>query len=202
MTGKNARNIYVTIHDTGFALRLDDKAGVSKEADEYEPPKTVQSSAMFLTIPSGRGAVSSIRWGDDETGKLESKLRDAIAEIFVHAEASYRSTCEHQHRWRIERRADRLNEIYLARLRADQAERERLERQKQDRVVRLLGEAEAFQQAETIRAYAASVRDRPSSHASDEVANWVAWALDVAAGIDPVQSGAFLRGLTDIDAPT
>lgn len=197
LTGKNARNIYVTIHDTGFALRLVDEAGVSKEADEYEPPKTVPGSAMFLAIPSGRDAASSIRWGDDETGKLESKLRDAIAEIFVHAEASYRSTCEHRHYWRIERRADRLNEIYLARLRAEQVERERLERQKQDRVARLLGEAEAFQKAETIRAYVATVRIRPSSHASDEVADWVAWALDVAASIDPVQSGAFVRGLTE-----
>lgn len=197
LTGKNARNIYVTVHDTGFALRLDDDAGVSKEADEYEPPKTVAGSAMFLAIPSGHGATLAMRWGDDETGKLESKLRDAIAEVFVHAEASYRSTCEHRHRWRIERRADRLNEIYLARLEAEQAERDRLERLKQDRIARLLGEAEAFQKAETIRAYVATVRDRPSSHANDEVANWAAWALDVAASIDPVQSGAFLRGFSE-----
>lgn len=68
---------------------------------------------------------------------------------------------------------------------------------KQDRVARLLGEAEAFQKAEIIRAYVATVRDRPSSQTTDEVANWAAWALDVAASIDPVQSGAFLRGLTD-----
>lgn len=197
LSGRNARNIYVTVHDTGFALRLDDEAGVSKEADEYEPPKTVAGSAMFLAIPSGHGAAPVIRWGDDETGKLESKLRSAVAEIFVHAEASYRSTCEHRHRWRIESRADRLNEIYKARLKAEQAERERLERVKQDRVARLLGEAEAFQKAEIIRAYVATVRDRPSSQTTDEVANWAAWALDVAASIDPVQSGAFLRGLTD-----
>lgn len=194
LTGKNARSIYVTVHDTAFCLRLDDEAGVSKEANEYEPPKTAAGSALFLAIPSNHGGASSIQWGDDKIGKLETKLRDAVAEILVHAEASYRSTCEHRHQWRIERRADRLKEIHLARLKAEQAERDRIERLKQERVTRLLDEAAAFQKAETIRAYVASARDRVSAHASDEVATWAQWALDVSASIDPVGNGTFLLG--------
>jgi hypothetical protein len=123
---------------------------------------------------------------------MAPRLRSAVAEILVHAEASYRSTCEHRHKWRIERGADRLNEIYLARLKAEQAERDRIERLKQERIARLLGEAEAVQKAETIRAYVASARNRASTYASDDVTTWAAWALDVAASIDPVESGAFL----------
>jgi len=197
LTGKNARSIYVTVHNTAFWLRLDDEAGISKEANEYEPPKTVAGSALFLAIASGHGSTPSIRWGDEKTDKLETKLRDAVAEILVHAEASYRSTCEHRHRWRIERCADRLNEIHLARLKADQAERDRIERIKQERIARLLNEAEAFQKAETIRAYVASARNRASAHASDEVAIWAQWALDVASSLDPVESGAFLIKLAE-----
>jgi hypothetical protein len=196
LTGKNARSIYVTVHDTSFWLRLDDEAGISKEASEYEPPETVTGSALFLAISSGHGSAPSIRWGDDKTGKLETKLHEAVAEIFVHAEANYRSMCEHQHEWRIERRADRLNEIHLARLKAEQAERDRIERLKQERIARLLGEAEALQKAETIRAYVASARDRASAHASEEVVTWAQWALDVASSIDPVESGAFLIDFT------
>lgn len=192
LTGKNARSIYVTVHDTAFWLRLDDEVGISKEANEYEPPKTVAGSALFLAVSSGHGSAPSIRWGDDKNDKLETKLRDAVADILVHAEASYRSTCEHRHRWRIERRADRLNEIHLARLKAEQAERDRIERLKQERIARLLNEAEAFQKAETIRAYVASAGNRASAHASDEVATWAQWALDVASSLDPVESGAFL----------
>lgn len=199
LTGRNARSIYVTVYDTAFWLRLDDEAGIAKEPNEYEPPKTVAGSALFLAIPSGHGAAPAIRWGDDETGKLDTKLRDAVAEILVHAEASYRSTCEHRHKWRIERRADRLNEIYLARLKAEQAERDRIERLKQECIARLLGEAEAFRQAETIRAYVASACDRASAHASDDVTTWAAWALDVAASIDPVESGAFLVDIKQDD---
>lgn len=192
LTGKNARSICVTVHDTTFWLRLDDEAGISKEANEYEPPRTIGGSALFLAISSGHGAVPSIRWGDDTTGKLETKLRDAVAEVLVHAEARYRSTCEHRHQWRIERRANRLNEIHLARLKAEQAERDRIERLKQERIARLLSEAEAFQKAEAIRAYVTSARHRAGAHASDEVATWAQWALDVASNIDPVESGAFL----------
>jgi len=195
LTGKNARSIYVTVHDTAFWLRLDDEAGVMKEVSEYDPPKTVTGSALFLAILPSHGAAPSIRWGDDKTGKLETKLQSAVAEVLVHAEASYRSTCEHRYKWRIERRADRLNEIHLARLKTEQAERDRIERLKQERIARLLGEAEAFQKAETIRGYVASARNRASAHASDEVATWAEWALDVAASIDPVQNGAFLHDL-------
>lgn len=193
LTGKNARSIYVTVHDTAFWLRLDDEAGISKEANEYDPPKTMAGSALFLAIASGHGVPPTIRWGDDETGKLETKLRDVVAEVLVHAEASYRSACEQRHKWRIERRADRLNEIHLARLKAEQAERDRIEGLKQERITRLLNEAEAFQKAEIIRAYVASARNRASDRASDDVATWADWALEVAASIDPVESGAFLH---------
>lgn len=195
LTGKNARSIYVTVYDTALWLRLDDEAGVMKDVSEYEPPKTVTGSALFLAISPAHGAAPSIRWGDDKTGKLETKLRNAVAEVLVHAEASYRSTCEHRHKWRIERRADRLNEIYLARLKTEQAERDRIERLKQERIARLLGEAEAFQKAETIRAYVARARNRTSANSSDDVERWAEWALHVAASINPVQSGAFLNDL-------
>lgn len=153
LTGKNARSIYVTVHDTGFLIRLDDQFGILKDNDELEPPKTLAGSPLFLVIPTSHGAAPSMRWGDDETGKLETKLRDAVVGILVHAEASYRSTCEHRYRWRIERRADRLNEIYVARMKHEKAERERVEQIKQARITRLLQEADSFQKAETIRTY-------------------------------------------------
>nr|AGU10189.1 hypothetical protein [uncultured organism] len=89
-------------------------------------------------------------------------------------------------------RADRLKEIYNARLNAEQAERDRNERLRQERVSRLLDEAEAFRKAETIRAYVAVARDRASDQEERAIAAWADWALDVAASIDPVASGAFL----------
>jgi len=87
-------------------------------------------------------------------------------------EVRRRSPCEHRHRWRIEPCADRLNEIHLARLKAERAELDRIERIKQERIARLLNDAEAFQKAETICTYVASARDRMSANARDEVATW------------------------------
>jgi hypothetical protein len=145
--------------------------------------------ARDLSIPTGSRNSSLNRWGDDQTGKLESKLRDAVAGMLVHAEASYRSSREHQHRWRIERRADLLEELYLAQLKA---ERDRLEKEKQERVHRRLGETEAFRKAETIRAYVASARERASGLCSRDVAAWATGALGVASSIDPLTDGAFL----------
>lgn len=196
LTGKNARSIYVTVHDTAFWIRLDDEAGTAKQPSEYEPPPSkAAGSPLFLAISQGHDGAPAIRWGDDTSGKLDTKLRDAVAGILVHAEASYRSTCEHRHEWRIERRANRLSEIHQARLKAEQAERDRIERLKQERIERLLGQAEAFRKAAAIRAYVAEARDRAGADARDDVAAWAEWALGVAAGIDPVQTGAFLSNL-------
>lgn len=197
LTGKNARSIYVTVHDTSFWLRLDDEAGIAKEPNEYEPPRTAAGSALVLAIPTGGRNPPQTRWSDDQTGKLESKLRDAVAGMLVHAEASFRSSREHQHRWRIERRADRLEELYLARLKAEQAKRDRLEKEKQERVHRLLGEAEAFRKAEAIRAYVASAQERASGLCTRDVAAWTTWALGVASSIDPLIDGAFLLGIPE-----
>lgn len=192
LTGKNARGIYVNVHDTGVPLKLDDQAGIAKDVSEYEPPKTVAGSPLFLAIGSPHSA-SRIQWHDDVDGKLETKLREIVAEILVHAEASYRSTCENLHKWRIERRANRLEELYIARLNAEQAERDRIEQVKQENVARLAGEAEAFQKAHTIRAYVAAARERSAAQSSDEFENWAEWALGVAASIDPLHGDAFLE---------
>lgn len=106
-------------------MSVDDQAGITKDVSEYEPPKTATGSPLFIAIGSPHSA-SRIQWRDDGDGKLETKLRDIVAEVLVHAEASYRSTCENLHKWRIERRANRLEELYVSRLKAEQAERDRI----------------------------------------------------------------------------
>lgn len=192
LSGKNARGIHLTVHDEMFWMRLDDEAGVLKHPEEHYPTKTLPGTPLHLAILPGYGSAPIVRWSDDTNGKLEAHLRDAVAEIIVQAEASYRASCEGQHQWRIERKAQRIEEIETARRAAEQAERDRIERLKQERMARLLGEAEAFRKAETIRGYVASVRERRSDIDAEAIAKWARWALDIAASIDPVRSGSFL----------
>lgn len=113
----------------------------------------------------------------------------------MHAEASYRSTCDNLHKWRIEWRANRLEELLVSRLKAEQAERDRIEQVKQENVARLAGEADAFRKAQMIRSYVAAARERSNTQSGDQFEKWAEWALGVAAGIDPLQGNAFLANL-------
>ncbi len=193
LSGRNARGIDVRVHDETLFLRLDDEAGVLSKPDEYSPTNTPPQTPLHLAILGSYGSPPVIRWSDDATGKLEAKLHDVVVEVIVHAEANYRGSCERLHQWRIERKAQRIEEIEAARLKAERAELERLERLKRERVEQLLEEAKAFQKAEAIRDFVGRVRQRYSQSDAEAVEQWARWALDVAASIDPVQDGAFLR---------
>ena len=72
---------------------------------------------------------------------------------------------------------------------------QRQKRLAQERVDRLLREAESLQKAETIRTYIERVQTIASQQDYDRAAvdDWARWALDVANTLDPVLTGRFLN---------
>lgn len=78
-------------------------------------------------------------------------------------------------------------------------ERERLIKERQDRIDRLLHEATALRQATDLRSYVETVlaRSLPASEpgTQESIRRWAAWALGEADRIDPIKSQQFMATL-------
>ncbi|SCW76291.1 hypothetical protein SAMN02927924_02680 [Sphingobium faniae] len=150
---------------------------------------------MQLVVLESWGSRSwSLSWADRKGARLESLLTEIVPELFVEAEARYRSSCEAEHRWRVQAREQRIEAIREERERLVRAEQERLEQIRLARIARLLSEADAFRKAQSIRDYVAdAAKNAGEAVAREDLERWARCALEIADSLDPVQSGAFLQ---------
>lgn len=150
----------------------------------------------LIMNPSESEDVGEKIWEDD-TQRLEDRLRDIAVAIVVKAEEQYRTERLRRYRWRIEARAELIERQKKEHEEAERREREHLEKRERERVARLLGEADALRKASAIRQYVADARDAnarlPFPVTEQEMAAWAEWALSVADRIDPILSGEFRR---------
>ena len=200
LRGRKARDILLSIHDQHLRIGLECEADLKKGHDDYDRQERPATTPIRLVLLKGWGSRDySLSWGDSDGTRLESRIAEIAAAMFVQAEAYYRSAREHQHSTRIEAKARRIEEIRLARERAAQAERERLEKLRQARIDRLLSEAGDFQKAQAIRQYVAGATEAVSGPTTDErFARWSAWALAVADHVDPVTNGSFVTAVDEL----
>lgn len=167
----------------------------SRWGDEAERPSSL---SMHLEIKSWRSLDGlQLIWKDEPGEKLERQLCGVVVTMIVAGELQYRfgeiAKREHliEHKAYLIEKAKREAEEERKRLAEERRQRE------QARIDRLLGQAAAFQTAETIRAFVSAAQaadSRLGKPAADcDLQAWAAWALAEADRIDPVLSGAFAQ---------
>jgi hypothetical protein len=148
------------------------------EHDERAPPKRI--------------------WREDKT-PLEQQATEIVCGLLLQAEEDTRKWALMQHKWACE---ERERKVRAAKLAAEEAEAQRVAREKAAaaaRIESLTSGAEALERAARIRRYVSAVRaanaDRSEPVSNEVVDRWARWALAEADTIDPVVSERFLSDL-------
>lgn len=202
--GAPARDITIKIHDQTIQVRLDTPENLNKPAPYDRPDPAEPKAPMRLVIPNSPGGkIERSAWEDAKGRKIEEDLTEITVQIIMAAEHQHREGRLRAHEWRITRRTQRIEEIRLARERAEREERERQEKLARERVERLVGEADALARAEMIRTYVMRAREAAKLQgiASSDVERWAEWALETADEIDPIRSGRFLQPTSSATGP-
>lgn len=200
LSGREARTVTFDIRDEYVGLRLDTPRNVHKDPiRENLEPRDAKSAVRLVILKGPWTSSERMSWQDEKDHRVEQHLTEAAVHIILAAELQYREDLVFRHKWRIERRAEMIEEDRRAREKAAREERERLERLARERVARLLAEADALRGAEAIRAYVERVRAIApgAGHGPDRIERWAEWARRVADEVDPVTSGRFAGGWED-----
>lgn len=199
VSGKHARDVHVTVGSTAVRIDLDAISATKFiEAERRGDPFRTRNDRDGLRLAISRhwyGETARQVCEDNKGARLERQLRDIAAAIIAFGEETLRDTTVRAHAYRLERRAELLEEERQRRAEAERLRRERQAQREKARVDHLLGQARALDQARQIRAYVAAVRElnpgAPDPMSEEEFTAWSAWALTQADRIDPVLSGAY-----------
>lgn len=193
--GDKADEITIRIGQTSFELELTEAPRNPRTASQDEIRQRRES--LRLAIKAGY-KTAAISLTEDQPGRaLETSLRTTLVNLIVLGEERYREHQIDHHKWLLQRRLERIEEVRKQKAEAERKERERIAALEKARVDRLLDEAQALQRARDIRLYVDEVKALNlslSSPVPDEaLAQWAQWALAQADRIDPVQSRRFLN---------
>ncbi len=194
----DGRNPSVTVGEQHVGLKLERKTTKSRQKGKSSDSK----DGLRLTISGWHGHKEEMRcWEDTDDTRIEKQLPDIVVEIILSGERQYRSAVTWSHEWRAKRKAEFIEERKRQLAEAERQARELKAKKEQARIDRLLAQAFALQQADTIRAYVASMRelsgDLPVS--PDRFEAWATWALAQADRIDPSVNLAFLADLEETE---
>jgi hypothetical protein len=194
--GDELDDVSITVHHHHVSLKL---APLPQKRQRSAETRSQKGTARGLRLSIVRGFVENddgMSWEDGET-TLESHVTEIAVEVIVTAEVHYREHCLRIHEWLIERKANLEAQLRKEKAEAEQKERERIAALAKARTDRLLAQATSLTQANAIRAYVETVCSAVAgaSVPRDELQQWRAWALEQADRLDPVVSGAFLKGM-------
>lgn len=161
---------------------------------------SVPGKEMFqLTI--GSNDMDGRSWADADGKPIERQLREIVVQTLIFAEASYRTRADHLHDQQLRWRAEAEEKLRLEALERERLARELAEQEAKARIDRLLSQAQALDQSDTIRSYVARVRSRRSEILSSDadVEAWAAWALAEADRIDPVKNRTADSAIADLN---
>ncbi|MBP2312957.1 hypothetical protein [Azospirillum soli] len=153
---------------------------------------------MRLVVPSrSYGAPVLKSWEDSDTAPLESLIGAIVIDLIVAGETFHRENAVYRHQWLVQRKAELEEAERRRKIEEERLARERREKEAQERIERLVGQATTLRQADAIRAYVRLVIDRASDLpvARDDLDRWAAWALTEADRIDPLKNGTLLAEL-------
>lgn len=192
--GREAREIYIRIHQTSVPVSLDRPPQARGKA-------THQGGGLeqlrFVIQSSHDGEEERTSWQDGQGGHLEQFILAIATEVVTSAEISYREGCVRTFEWRVRRKAQLEEDARNHQLQLEREEQQRQRELEQARIDRLLDESAALRRATDIRAYVEAVKTTVASEVSlgsaASVDRWSKWALAEADRIDPVKTGRFLE---------
>lgn len=197
--------------DTRESRNINVKVGQVYVPFTLEPLKTKkdgkgrQRDHLQLALGASReNSRPLICWDDTEGKGLEKQLSEIVAEILVTGEELYRESLVHHRAWFIEQRAEAEKELQRRREEQERKERERREREAKERIDRLLSQANALHQSDTIRVYVEKVRSRLAEIGIEQSGfqRWSTWALAEADRIDPVRNGTIKVAIESVAVST
>lgn len=198
---REALRISLRVHHATVFIKLD--RATSPKTNRLSGATSKSEDALrFAICRDYDRTVETAFWQDGEAGRIEDFIKDIAIEVITSAEVDYRATCVHAFEWRVRRKAELEEAARQHQLALERRALERQRQREQDRIDRLLDEAEALRKATDIRAYVSAVRSlvakngNPSGHDIDQ---WARWALDQAARIDPVANGGYALPHEDND---
>jgi hypothetical protein len=197
-SGKNPHEFNATVGLTSVIISIDDPKVERTSWHGASDLQKAASSPLVAKIDRGT-AVDGIKttWQDKSDDRMEAHLTDIVLSVLVTGENTCRAKEISHYRWLVKHKADLIERARREREKAEAAERERLIKEENERIHRLLSEAKALREAEDIRAYVASVMKSNEGSAApvsdQELRTWADWALAQANRIDPVLSRRFLE---------
>lgn len=205
--GKNPREFSIqVVGGTTLNFRLDAPKAKSQQYEDWRPVSDVRRPAtdpLQLSICWYRDKEAGIRlvWDDSREVPLEESLQEIVIGLIVAAEIQVRVAELQQHEWRVERKAELIDEARKREEEAKLKERLRLQRIEKARIEHLLDDAMSLRLANDLRAYIQAVQlanvESAEPVPDDEMAQWVAWASAQVERIDPIHTRAFLTPVED-----
>jgi hypothetical protein len=194
--GNDARETHAHVGNQWVRFTVDTTA---KLRPRRHPSKTPGRPAEPLAIELKVGrwkhneADELLFWSDDDAGKLEAKIREIAIAIILTGERQHRKSRQHSYEWALSSYEAALEAARKQREDAERRERERIAQAEADRVNRLFAQVAARQQALQIRHYVDEVTATPGAIAGRAFEGdrdaWAAWALALAALLDPLLPG-------------
>jgi hypothetical protein len=182
-------SIKVGDQHVGISLKkLEDRAGKHKTSKH-------SNNKLHLLIKASHLQKECVEWKEDEDSKIEHHLTEIVNKILLTGEIQYRDNMVWQYEWQLQRREEMLEEERQKKLEEARMAKEAREKEERERIERLLHEAQALQQATTIRDYVETIRIHSKNIPVDQkvVDDWSIWALNEADRIDPIKNLSFLH---------
>jgi hypothetical protein len=193
--GEQARNVGVTVGSQRISFTLDHPRARAQANGQIQTPHEAYE-ILLLEISATEDS-----WADDDSGRIEDRLREIVLKLIVAGEVQYRASAHTAYENACRRRAEmerRLAEqcAEAARLAGEKAAKAEAERRRT-----LLRMAADHRAAQDIRAFvkAAITAFGPEKAEESAAAGWAAWALGVADQIDPVGRLQIIEDGTSIE---
>jgi hypothetical protein len=192
LRGKDGRDLGIRIGAQSVSLRLE---RVERSlARKKSAGRRADPLCFDILVSFGSEEVRN-SWSDVENGRIERQLRAIAVEIIVAGEIKYRESVRANYNWKVQRKAQLEEHARRREAELERQERERRASLERERVERLLNDANAFKQANEIRAYVETVRASILAFQGpiEDTAldSWCAWANAEADRLDPIKSRRF-----------
>jgi len=180
--GEQARNVGVTVGSQKISFTLDHPRARTQANGRIQTPHEAYET-LRLEIPA-----TGDSWADDDSGRIEDRLREIILKLIVAGEVQYRANAHTVYENACRRRAEMERRLVEQRGEADRLAREKAIKAEAEQRKMLLRMAADHRAAQDIRAFvnAAIAAFGPDNAQESPTAEWVSWALRVADQIDPI----------------
>jgi hypothetical protein len=194
--GKDARETHAHVGDQWVSFTVDTAAKLRPRRHPSKAPgRPAEPLAIEIKVTRWKHneADELLFWSDDDAGKLEAKIREIAVAIVLTAERQHRKSRQHSYEWALSSYNEALEAARKQREDAERRERERIDQAEAERANRLFAQVAARQQAQQIRHYVDEVTATPDAIAGrafeGDRKTWAAWALALAAQLDPLLPG-------------